>query len=105
MIKYICDICGRELNENGLVYDVKIEVKAKYNKLEISLSDLLADHMDEIKELIEKTKHLNPEKLQNDVYKSFSFHLCPDCQQHYIIDPLGQKQKSPHTGRKLFGDN
>lgn len=105
MIKYICDLCGKELNGDGLVYDVNIEVKAKYNKIEISLKDLLVDHMQEIKELVEKTGKLDPDKLQDDVYKLMSFHLCYDCQQKYIKDPLGLRRNDLSRGRRLFGKN
>ena len=82
MIKHICDMCGKELRDKDLIYEVKIEVKAKYKELEINLRDLLNDHMDEIKELVDKTKGLTPEKLQDDVYKTLLFHLCYNCQQH-----------------------
>ena len=98
-------MCGKELHEDDLVYDVSIEIKAKYKELEINLRDLLTDHVDEIKELIEKIKGLSPEKLQDDVYKSLSFHLCYECQQRYIKQPLGQNINTPRINRKLFGDN
>jgi len=105
MLKYICDICRKELDENDLVYDLNIEVKAKYNKLEISLKDLLVDHMDEIQELIEKTAGLTAEKLQDDIYKLLSFHLCPACKQRYMNDPLGLKSGSSIRDKRQFGDN
>jgi hypothetical protein len=105
MIKYLCDICGKELDENELIYNLKIEIKARYKKLEISLKDLLVDHMQEIKELIEKTAGLTAEKLQDDIYKSVSFHLCPICKQRYIKDPLGLKDERSVRDRRRFGDN
>lgn len=105
MIKYLCDICGKELADNDLIYDVKIEVKAKYKEIEISLRDLLSDHTKEIKELVEKMKGLTPEKLQDDVYKSFSFHLCYECQQRYIKHPLGRKLNGTDIRKRLFEDN
>ena len=102
MLKYVCDICGRELDESGLIYDLNIEVKARYNMLEINLKDLLVDHMQEIKELIEKTAGLTPEKLQDDIYKVMSFHLCPECKQHYIKTPLIRRSKYTNTDKKRF---
>ncbi len=105
MIKYVCDMCGREFDEDDLIYDVKIEVKAKYKELEISLNDLLVDHMDEIKELIEKTKGLTAEKLQDDVYKSYSFHLCYECRQRYIKHPLGRGRSNLPIDKRYFGKN
>ncbi len=105
MLKYICDICKKELDDDSLIYDLNIEIKAKYKKLEINLKDLLVDHMDEIRELIEKTAGLTAEKLQDDIYKLFSFHLCPACKQRYIKDPLGQKSGNSFKNKRLFGNN
>ncbi len=105
MLKYTCDICEVELDDEDLMYDVNIEVRAKYKRIEIDLSDLLEDHMEEIKQLIEKTKDLSAEKLQNSVYKSFSFHLCPACQMRYLKDPLGRKTRNPAFDKRFFGNN
>lgn len=105
MHKYICDICKKELDENGLIYELNIEIKAKYNKLEINLKDLLIDHMDEIRDLIEKTAGMTPEKLQDDIYQSMSFHLCPACKQRYAKNPLGSGNDGSLKDRKIFGDN
>ena len=102
MIKYVCDMCGKELDENGLVYDLSIELKAKYKKLEINLKDLLVDHMQEIREIIEKNKDVTPDKLQHDVYKKLSFHLCYECHQRYLNNPLGQRGP---IDKRLFGEN
>ena len=44
MRKFFCDICGKELEKGALRYEVKIEVKAAYDTLEINLLDLLKDH-------------------------------------------------------------
>ena len=105
MIKYVCDMCGMELADDDLVYDVKIEVKAIYKELEINLSDLLKDHMDEIRELVEKTKDLPPGKLQDDVYREMTFHLCYQCQQRYLKDPLGKRGPDARTDRGSLWEN
>jgi hypothetical protein len=105
MLKYICDLCGKDLDEKGLIYDLNIEVRARYNTLEINLKDLLVDHMQEIKELIEKMSGLTPEKLQDDIFKSMSFHLCPVCKQRYMKDPLGLKSGNTVRNKRLFHDN
>ena len=94
MIKAFCDGCGREIKRDAVYYDLKIEVKAAYGTLEVNLADLLKDHTEEIKALIEEMENADPQTLQDDVYKAFRFHLCRPCQQRYIKAPLA----SPRPG-------
>jgi len=90
MILFKCDICGRKIKQKEIRYELKIELKAAYDKLEITLFDLMRDHQKEYEKLIRKIKEekLDAEKLQEDIYKRFDFHLCRDCQQRYIRKPL-----------------
>ena len=88
MMKAFCDGCGREIKRDAVYYDLKIEVKAAYDTLEINLADLLKDHAGEIKALVEEMENEDPQVLQDDVYKAFRFHLCRPCQQRYIHAPL-----------------
>lgn len=60
MITYRCDGCGAELARNALRYTVEIDVRAAYDKLEVTLTDLVRDHRAEILELIERMKHKSP---------------------------------------------
>ncbi len=88
MIKYICDLCGKSLKEREVIYQLNIQVHAIYQPLEIDLVDLLRDHTDEIRRLIGELKDKDAQELQDQVYKTFTFHLCPPCQQKYIKSPL-----------------
>ncbi len=88
MIKYICDLCGKSLKGNEVIYELSIQVHAIYQPLHIDLVDLLEDHMDEIRRLIEELKDKDPQELQDQIYKTFKFHLCPACQRKYIKDPF-----------------
>ena len=88
MIKTFCDACGREIRRDTIHYELKIEVKAAYNTLEINLADLLKDHTEEIEALINEMEHADPRTLQDDVYKTFHFHLCRACQRSYLKTPL-----------------
>ncbi len=94
MIKTFCDLCGREIKGDTIHYELKIEVKATYDTLEINLADLLKDHAEEIEALIEQMEDADPQKLQDDVYKAFRFHLCRACQQSYIKAPLPSPKPS-----------
>ena len=88
MIKYFCDLCGKSLKEKEVIYELNIQVHAIYQPLQIDLVDMLRDHTDEIRELIEELKDKDAQELQDQVYKTFTFHLCPPCQQKYIKRPL-----------------
>ena len=80
-----CDACGRELLVDSEVrYEVKIEVKAAYDPLEISAEDLAKDHKAELAKLIRQLEELSAEEAMNQVYRAFNFDLCPVCQQRYI---------------------
>jgi len=102
MIKTFCDMCGREIKRDSIHYELKIEVQAAYNTLQINLADLLKDHTDEIKVLIEETEHADPQALQDDVYKTFRFQLCRGCQQRYIKAPLHSPKPSPPAAGRPF---
>jgi len=88
VIKYICDLCGKSLKKKEVIYELNIHVHAIYQPLQIDLVDLLQDHTDEIRRLIEELKDKDPQELQDQIYKTFKFHLCPSCQQKYIKNPF-----------------
>jgi hypothetical protein len=88
VIKYICDLCGKSLKDNDVIYELNIQIHAVYQPLQIDLVDMLQDHTDEIRRLIEELKEKDPQELQDQIYKTFKFHLCPPCQQKYIENPF-----------------
>lgn len=88
MIKYMCDLCGKSLKEKEVIYELDIRVHAIYQPLQIDLVDLLVNHKDEIRELIEELKEKDEQELQDQVYKTFKFHLCPICQRKYVKNPF-----------------
>lgn len=94
MIKTFCDLCGREIKSKTIHYELRIEIKAAYETLEINLADLLKDHAEEIESLVHEMEEADPQQLQDDVYKAFHFHLCRACQQQYISSPLPAPNRS-----------
>jgi acetone carboxylase gamma subunit len=88
MVTYTCDGCGKEIPQKALRYKAKIDIRAAYDTLEIKLADLLRDHEAELRALIEKLKGMDPQKIEDDIYKIFRLDLCPDCYHSYIMDPL-----------------
>ena len=89
MNRATCDSCGRELGRDSEVrYEVRIEVKAAYDPLEISAEDLEKDYRTEIAKLLRQLEGLSTTEAQNQVYRVFNFDLCLACQRRYICSLL-----------------
>ena len=88
MISYRCDGCGKEMRKGDLRYTVKIDVRAAYDEIEVSLADLVRDHRAELVALIERMKERQQREIEESVYKAFQLDLCPACQRAYLRDPL-----------------
>ncbi len=91
MIHFTCDLCGKTLPAgDDTRFEVKIEVYAAYDPMEIGREDLEDDPSDEIRDLLEEMEHRDAEDLEDQVYKTFRFDLCPACHEAYLKDPLGR---------------
>ncbi|HET6442363.1 MAG TPA: hypothetical protein VM219_07145 [Phycisphaerae bacterium] len=102
MVHYTCDMCGKPLlADEDTRYVVKIEVHAAYDPMEITDEDLAKDQNGEIQDLLDQMADMDAEKLEEQVYKSFRFDLCPSCQAKYLQDPLFRSVRK----RIPFGDN
>ena len=89
MMDLTCDRCGKTLLlDEDVRYIVNIQVFAAYDPMELTAEDLARDHRAELEALVEKLKRMDPEKVQDSVYRDFTFHLCPACQEAYLKDPL-----------------
>jgi len=89
-----CDLCGKPLLAGEPVrYEARIQVYAAYDPLELTADDLLRDHRAEIRALLQQLAHLDPQELEDSVYKEFRFDLCMACQRRYLRSPL------PHPDR------
>lgn len=89
MIRYTCDMCGREIKPHILRYKLNIDVIAAYDTLVITREDLKRDFQKEIKKLLERMKGRDEEELLEDIWKNFSFDLCQKCRNIYLKSPLG----------------
>jgi hypothetical protein len=88
MVEYRCDGCGRKLRPDELRYQVRIDVKAAYEEMEIGLADLMRDHRAELVRLVEEMKNRDPKEVEEQIFRRFEFDLCPPCQRAYLADPL-----------------
>ena len=84
-----CDLCGQELlARNEVRYEVKIEVKAAYDPLEVTEEDLAQDLRAEIAKVLRQLEGISEEEAQNEVYRQFQFDLCAACQKKYLKELL-----------------
>lgn len=84
-----CDLCGKALLvDESVRYEVRIEVYAAYDPLELTPDDLTQDHGAEIRRLLARMEDMDPQELEDSVHKEFRFDLCRGCQRRYLRDPL-----------------
>lgn len=87
-----CDMCGGALLVDSEVrYEVKIEVKAAYDPLEITREDVERDLQAEIQRLLTQLQGMTPQEAQDQVYRVFRFDLCPPCQKIYLQRPIPKR--------------
>lgn len=84
-----CDGCGVPLLvESDVRYEVKIEVKAAYDPLEITEDDLAKDPKAEMAKIIAQLAGVTEAEAMDEVYRTFKFDLCMPCQQRYLKKPI-----------------
>jgi hypothetical protein len=84
-----CDLCGKDLLAASEVrYELKIEVKAAYDPLNLSQEDLAKDFKTEIARVLRQLEGLSPQEAQDQVYRVFEFDLCSACRRKYMQNPL-----------------
>ena len=87
----ICDRCGKNLLVGEEVrYEVRIEVKAAYDPLELTSDDLRGDLRSEMRRLIARMEGEDPAELENAVYQVLDRDLCMACRKPYIANPLAR---------------
>ncbi|MBI3099696.1 MAG: hypothetical protein HYY93_15915 [Planctomycetes bacterium] len=87
----VCDRCGRNLLVGEAVrYEVRIEVKAAYDPLELTSDDLRGDLRAEMRRLIARMEGEDPAELERAVYQVLDRDLCMACRRSWTADPLGR---------------
>jgi len=85
----VCDLFSQELLRGNTVrYEVKIEVKAAYDPLNVTDEDLGQDFNTEFAKVLLQLDGISTEDAQAQVYRLFEFDLCPACQRSYVANPL-----------------
>ena len=85
-----CALCGRTLVAHAS-YVVRIDVFADPSLPPLTAEQLAAADVDQtLREVIEQTKHLSADDLQDQVHRRFEYRLCPRCQPQFLANPLGR---------------
>src|SRR3990172_9107287 len=87
-MSYVCDGCGKKLKKGALRYTVKIDVRAAYDTLEIGLVDLIQDHEEEMRRILQTLDTETQQEVEDSIYKNLELDLCPSCQKAFIRQPL-----------------
>jgi hypothetical protein len=65
-----------------------VEVFAAADHLTITEEDLKRDHTAEIARLVDQLDRMDPDTVEDQVYRAFRFDLCRDCHRAYVRDPI-----------------
>ena len=98
---HICDMCGGRIDRDKLRYTLEMKAFAAYDTLKISAADLSRDYEEEIRNLVEDMKEMDPRQLEEDVSKQLSFDLCRPCHQKFLKNPLGGRGGRAESGPSL----
>jgi len=93
MIRYSCDLCGRDLDpRDDLRYVVKMEVYAAFDPQSCDDEDEHdRDHLEEIQDILERLDDTDDPHVGEDVYQQLRFDLCPSCRRRFASNPLGRE--------------
>ncbi len=92
MIRYVCDVCKRELDpEDDLRYVVKMEIYAAFDPIQARDDEDDRDHLQEIQDILERMEDAQCEQIGEDVYQQLRFDLCPECRKRLAKNPLGRE--------------
>ena len=92
MIRYSCDLCGRNLDtQNDLRYVVRMEVYAALDPMASDGDDDDRDHLQEVQDILERMEATESDQIGEDVYQQLRFDLCPECRHKFLKSPLGRE--------------
>jgi|UniRef100_A0A7V3VU84 hypothetical protein len=83
MLSHQCSRCQKIINPGDPFYRLLIKVFIDFDGV-INIKDTKIDLQKEF----EKVKSIPEELLEEEVYKEFSFILCPRCKEIYCANPL-----------------
>jgi hypothetical protein len=90
MIRYVCDLCKRDLDPQvDLRYVVKMEIFAALDPMAVDEDEGDRDHLQEIQDILERLEDAESDQIGDDVCQQLRFDLCPECRKKFLLNPLG----------------
>ncbi len=78
-----CFRCGKGLQPGSLFYVVHIKVFSGFDGI---LSEPAEDIDQQLKDLLETARHLDPKELEKDVYEEMTLIVCKSCRDRFVED-------------------
>ncbi|MBI5018494.1 MAG: hypothetical protein HZB55_23795 [Deltaproteobacteria bacterium] len=88
-----CQRCGAELPPGSLKYLVTIHVTADFDGVLPAEGD-----REDLEAFMHQLDAEDPVSLENDVYQSQGYLLCPACKRTVLADPLGLARDGEDVG-------
>lgn len=89
MIRVLCDLCGKEIDrEEESHFVVKIEIAAAGPDTLLLESDLAADNLEAVSELLKAHESGDIELPEIPDRQSLRYDLCPTCRERFLKNPL-----------------
>ena len=79
-----CQRCGVELPEGSLKYLITIHVTADFDGVLPATGS-----MGDLEAFMNQLETADPVTLEDDVYQTQGYLLCPACKESFLKDPLG----------------
>lgn len=90
--RVICEQCGKVIPTADLYYMIKIDMYAGPNDLVIDEDNLNQDYIEEIEKLLIDMQDADVEEVNDQIYETYSFEICPKCRD-LIHKQLKQKKQ------------
>lgn len=95
MIRYTCDLCGRELDpEHDPHYVVQLEVRREIEPCALDEDDDDRDYLLEVHQLLERYDDRADEEI-DEVVRHLRYDLCQACCRKFAKNPLGRESSAP----------
>ncbi len=91
-----CFRCGKELQQGSLFYVVHIRVLSGFDGV---LMEPTRDIDQQLNQLLEQVKHLDPKELEKEVYEEITLIVCKSCRDRFVED-LQHPWEGPFQIRK-----
>jgi hypothetical protein len=80
-----CDICGKRFKKGGTRYRINFEVISDFDGYIQDFSQKPEDHLrKEIEKILEETKDMTEEELEEEIYLKRNWLVCVDCRAKFL---------------------